>query len=498
MVGAAAIIQDISERKRAAEALHASEARFRRLAENAQDMIYRVNILPTPCFEFVSPAATTLTGYTPDEFYADPNLGMKIVHPDDLPIFRSLHSSPVPDGKPIVYRWIRKDGRVLWVEQRAVVILDGEGRPAVIESMARDISERVLGEQALQRANARLASLVGGLERQGKVAQQLAEMGDLLQSCSAREEAYQVVSRSCGQIFAGWSGALYVLNSSRNLLEMAASWGAPTSSREVFEPDECWGLRRGRVHTVTDAEGLLCQHLHHSPAGGSICVPMVAQGDTLGVFYLEGLSAGPELVVGPADETKDSGRLLAVAVAEHLSLAVANLKLRETLRSQAIRDPLTGLFNRRYMEETLEREVPRALRKGTPLTVVMLDIDHFKNFNDVFGHDAGDALLHALGTFITSHVRAEDVACRYGGEEFTLILPEIGAEAACARLEGLREGVRLLKVEHRGLPLGPVTISMGVASLPEHGRTGETLLRSADTALYRAKKEGRDRIVLAN
>ncbi|MHB9091906.1 MAG: sensor domain-containing diguanylate cyclase, partial [Chloroflexota bacterium] len=388
-----------------------------------------------------------------------------------------------------------EDGR--FYHRRKAPLRDAAGQIVGIVSVSRDITARKLAEEAVRQANTRLTNLVGKLERQGKEAQQLAEMSDLLQSCSSREEAYRVISRSCRQLFAGWSGALYVLNSSRNLLETAASWGAPSSSCDVFEPDECWGLRRGRVHTVTDPEGLLCQHMRRSPAGGSVCVPMVAQGDTLGVLYLESLSAGQGLAMGPADEVLSSGRHLVVDVAERLSLAVANLTLRETLRAQAIRDPLTGLFNRRYMEETLEREVPRALRKGAPLTVVMVDIDHFKNFNDVFGHDAGDALLHALGSFINSRVRAEDVACRYGGEEFTLILPEIGAEAACARLDEIREGVRQLNVEHHGLPLGPVTISMGVAFLPEHGRDSEALLHSADTALYRAKKEGRDRIVVA-
>ena len=266
---------------------------------------------------------------------------------------------------------------------------------------------------------------------------------------------------------------------------------------EVFEPDKCWGLRRGRVHTVGDKDGLFCQHLKQAPSGATICVPMVGQGDTLGVLFLESNPAEHGQIVALADGVLDSCERLAVDVAERLSLAVANLMLRETLRSQAIRDPLTGLFNRRYMEETLGREVPRALRKGTPLSVVMLDIDHFKIFNDLFGHDAGDALLHELGILLQSRVRDEDVACRYGGEEFALILPEMSAEGAYVRLNEIREGVRELKVVHRGQPLGPVTISLGVAFLREHGSTGESLLHSADTALYRAKKEGRDRVVRA-
>lgn len=182
-------------------------------------------------------------------------------------------------------------------------------------------------------------------------------------------------------------------------------------------------------------------------------------------------------------------------LAEHLALALASLNLRETLRTQSIRDPLTGLFNRRYLEETLERELPRMIRKKASLGVMMADVDHFKRLNDTFGHEAGDAVLRELAQIFRKQLRAEDIACRYGGEEFTLILPEAQIEKVRDRAEQLRQAVEAAEFHFHGQSFGPVTVSIGIASYPKHGATGETLLRAADRALYRAKEEGRNRVI---
>jgi diguanylate cyclase (GGDEF)-like protein len=178
-------------------------------------------------------------------------------------------------------------------------------------------------------------------------------------------------------------------------------------------------------------------------------------------------------------------------------LALASIKLHEGLRQQTIRDPLTSLFNRRYMQESLDREVRRAVRSKRPLGIVMLDIDHFKNFNDSFGHHAGDLMLREFGKLLTIHVRGEDIICRYGGEEFVLILPEASLEATRLRAEELRKAASLLKLESQGQYLGGVTISIGVAGFPDHGESAESIMRAVDQALYRAKAEGRDRVVVA-
>lgn len=175
----------------------------------------------------------------------------------------------------------------------------------------------------------------------------------------------------------------------------------------------------------------------------------------------------------------------------------ALMEANEALRDQAIRDPLTGLYNRRYMEEMLERETLRAVRADQGLGVLMLDLDHFKNFNDTYGHDAGDTILRESAAFLLKSVRAEDIVCRFGGEEFIVILPVADLKVTQARADRIRSKLRELPVLHQGQSLGMVTVSIGVAELPQHGTSRKELIEAADAALYRAKREGRDRVVVA-
>jgi diguanylate cyclase (GGDEF)-like protein len=176
---------------------------------------------------------------------------------------------------------------------------------------------------------------------------------------------------------------------------------------------------------------------------------------------------------------------------EKLILSEANIRQAST------RDHLTNLYNRQYLDETLEREIKRVGRKHLPLGVIMLDIDHFKRINDTFGHAAGDTVLQEFGKLFSGQARLSDIACRYGGEEFVLILPEASLDVTLAWAERLQEKVRHLKLEHKNQSLGSLTISLGVAVFPDHGVTSEAVLKSADTALYRAKNEGRDCVVVA-
>jgi diguanylate cyclase (GGDEF)-like protein len=222
---------------------------------------------------------------------------------------------------------------------------------------------------------------------------------------------------------------------------------------------------------------------------------MMAQGETLGMFHLQ-VEASSQAGPG-AKEESPFHRQLALTVADQIGLALSNTNLRETLRNQAIRDPLTGLFNRRYIEETLEREIHRADRMNNPVAAILLDIDHFKQFNDTFGHEAGDLLLQSVGRLLATNTRAEDIACRLGGDEFFVVMPDAPVNVALARAESLREAVRALKIQHQHQTLKGVTISAGIASFPEHGRMGKTVMRAADTALYQAKAEGRNRASLA-
>jgi diguanylate cyclase (GGDEF)-like protein len=240
---------------------------------------------------------------------------------------------------------------------------------------------------------------------------------------------------------------------------------------------------------------LLCPHLKNRPPLIALCIPLMAQGETIGILHVQSGLTTPD----PWDMVAFSKpkKQLALATADTIALALANLKLRSSLLHQSIRDSLTGLFNRRYLEETLDREVHRATRLQRSVAVIMLDIDYFKRFNDTFGHEAGDTLLRELGSFFKAQIRGGDFACRYGGEEFTLIFPEVSLSNIIQRAERLREGVKDLRVEYHNSELGAITISLGVALFPEHGTTTKMLLHAADAALYQAKHEGRDRVIVA-
>ena len=327
----------------------------------------------------------------------------------------------------------------------------------------------------------------------------LGELSELLQSCLSFEEAYNLITDRAQLLFPGSAGAVCITASSRDAVEVVATWGNLPGMQTHFEPKDCWALRRGRLHKLEgDTVSLACAHLGSSKPAGAMCVPMMAHGEALGLLYLDtrsGANADEQPVPG---EFSSSEERLARTLAEQSAIALANLNMRDVLKMQSVRDPLTGLFNRRYMEESLTRELGRARRKGAPLTVLMLDVDHFKKLNDTFGHEAGDVVLRSLGSVLRTHFRVEDIVCRYGGEEFAVILPDASTEAAYERAVQLCEAVKGIMVQYRGTPIHSVSVSIGVAGLGQHGSTPEALLRAADAALYLAKKQGRDRVLLAS
>jgi diguanylate cyclase (GGDEF)-like protein/PAS domain S-box-containing protein len=384
----------------------------------------------------------------------------------------------------------RADGAQRWTMQTVVPVSLG-GKELLVESFV-DITERRQWEEAIQTTNDKLHALVAQVEERNRTMTLANEMADMLQVCQASAEAYGAIGHFMPRFFPEDAGALYVVNNSRDLVETMASWGKDLPAVPVFAPDECWSVRRGQPHHVKNPqEPMHCYHVAEDVPCGYLCVPLIAQGETLGVFHFRpGFPAEAQ-----APELQAAKYQLVLAVAEDMALALANLRLRETLRSQAIRDPLTGLFNRRYLEETLERELNRVKRQGTSLGVIIMDLDHFKRYNDTFGHSAGDELLSALGILLKSFIRGEDIACRYGGEEFLLIMPGTSMEIALERAESLCLSVKEMHQNHQGLK--PTTLSLGVAVYPDNGDTGLQLIQSADAALYQAKQAGRDRVVKA-
>jgi len=486
VAGGFGIIRDITERRRMDEALRAVEARYRELFENADDIVYTHDLEGN--ITSINRAAERITGYSRSEA-----LAMNLLHfvaPDHQPIARKMIERQISGESPATdeLEILTKDGGRVALEISSHLIFR-EGNPVAVQGIARDVTERKKTEEALQQAKQNLEAWVDELEQRTREMTLLSEMGDMLRACLNTDEAYSVIVRVAQQIFPGQIGALYVITPSRNLVEAVAAWGQPSLQERIFVPDECWALRRGRVHWVEDTRvGLLCKHLHQPPPAGYLCVPMMAQSEALGVLHL----SQPQNA--PLTEAKHR---LALAMAEHVAMALSNLKLHETLRSQSIRDPLTGLFNRRFMEESLELELRRAARNQRPLGVIMLELDRAPAAMLNSERQAMDAVLAGLGALLKSNIRKEDIACRFGGEKFTLILPQGNPEGLQLRASGLGEMIRGLEIRHGSRRLGRFTVSMGMAVYPADGRTVEALLRAADDALRLAREGGGDRLVIA-
>jgi diguanylate cyclase (GGDEF)-like protein/PAS domain S-box-containing protein len=350
------------------------------------------------------------------------------------------------------------------------------------EMWEKDLARRTLDEHNEE--------MMQGLKERSHRATLLAQMGELLQSCQTREEVFTAALGFAPKIFPSRRGAVALFNPSDNLVEVAGQWHECQLPITSFEPESCWALRTGHPHLVLARDTTArCAHAV-GVESTYLCVPILAQGEALGILHIQATEKDPSM--GEAELS------FKTTFAAQVGLSVANIRLREALRAQSTKDPLTGLYNRRYLQEILDREIRRAIRAGQSLGILMVDLDHFKNFNDTYGHDAGDAVLREAAAFLVRSVRAEDFVCRYGGEEFVVVLPTADLNAAEARAERIREKFRELIVTHSGRSLGLITASIGVAALPNHGTSEKVLLESADTALYRAKREGRDRVVVAD
>jgi diguanylate cyclase (GGDEF)-like protein/PAS domain S-box-containing protein len=443
-----------------------------------------------------------------------------IVHPDDLDGRMAAWQNSMRTGDPfeIEYRLRGNDGAYRWFLCRSNPIRNPAGEIVKWIGTCTDIedqkqNQQMLEQQILERttqladANTRLQQeilerdsarreydwnneqMVEELQKRSERATLLAKMGELLQSCVTLDEVYATSLGFGPKIFPIARGAMALLNTSRSLAEVIGSWTDCRLPAMDFEPTACWALRTGHPHLVPGGDSTApCAHAA-GVKNTYLCIPILAQGETLGILHLQATDEAPEL--------NASELSFKTTFAAQVGLSIANIKLREALRTQSVRDALTGLYNRRYLEEVLEREVRRAGRAAQSLGVLMIDLDHFKTFNDTHGHDAGDAVLRETGASLAKGIRAEDFVCRFGGEEFVVILPTANLEAACARAERLRSMMKKLTVLYQGKSMGMLTVSIGVAAFPDHGLSPKELMAAADAALYEAKNRGRDQVCLA-
>jgi len=492
------------------------ESRFRILAEAVPQIVWTAT--PEGGVIYCNQRWYDFTGFT--EAQTMGRGWQDAIHPDDLPVVverweQALKSATALD---VEYRVRNAEGVFRWHLVRANPMRDSTetivkwfGACVDIEDQMH--TQQVLEEQAKVRAaeladaNTRLQEemwerdlarrqldeqnekMVRELTERSQRATLLAKMGELLQSCVSKDEVFAAALGFAPRIFPTSRGAVALLNPARNLAEVAGSWYDCQLPLAVFEINSCWGLRTGHPHLVVAGDTTApCAHavgLKHT----YLCIPILAQGEALGILHFQATDEFPTLA--------DAELSLKTTFAGQVGLSVANIRLREALRTQSIKDPLTGLYNRRYLTEMLDREIRRAVRAEQSLGILMLDLDHFKKFNDTYGHDAGDTILRETAAFLSKSIRIEDIVCRFGGEEFVVILPTADLNAAHARAERIRSKLRELTVLHQGQSLGMITVSVGVSALPEHGTSAKELLEAADAALYRAKREGRDRVVNA-
>ncbi len=416
------------------------------------------------------------------------------------------------DDYAMEQRQVARSGAVIWVNLFVRRLDAGPMAPLRVILVVEDISERHHNE-------ARLLALTSNLERQvsERTSQLhlsmrnwkqrnieltlLARMGAALQAAETLTAASHLIARYLPEIFGEYGGALYLRMAATEPLSLQCQWGGYSAAQQQLAEDDCWALQLRCEHRIEDpADPLPCAHLiahrdHHSGDRPSLlehhsCMPIIAEGVLLGMIYLQwpGVAGG---------EIAAPDKLLLATTAEQVGLAIRNLDLRDLLQRQAIRDPLTGLYNRRFLDDYLQRRMAESQRSGRGLSVLVFDLDHFKHFNDRLGHDCGDHVLCAFAAMLQKRVRADEAAFRVGGEEFVVVLNSDRLDDVRGCGERVRSGTETLQLGFRGQPLPTLTVSGGAASYPAQGDSISALIRAADQALYRAKHSGRNCIVIS-
>ncbi len=337
-----------------------------------------------------------------------------------------------------------------------------------------------------------LSGHLTALKERNKEIETINYMGDMFQACHNPDEIYSIMIDTIEKLFPESAGQIMELHTAGKSLEVVASWGDLEKDPDiVFKPDDCWSIRRGKTHYIEGANGAMtCLHIKRTvpPSMSWICIPMSAQGEIFGVLHTRFSDKRAE------DESRRNRHRVLETVAEQAALSLSNIRLQQRLREQSIKDALTGLYNRRYTQEVMKLEQKRADRQGDSIGVLLMDIDNFKKINDTFGHDAGDEVLKRIAGILGGVFRANDTICRYGGEEFLVIMPGTESDSAIQKAEAMRDAVEHdLKFSWHGEQIS-VTVSIGVASYPFERLPISRIIDLADKALYKAKKQGRNRV----
>lgn len=480
--------RDVTERKLAEDALRTSEERFRALAVNATDVVCLHD--PEGLILYASPSSQKLLGYLPEELTGrDP---LEFMHPEDARFMQEDFYYHASHGHPISSTDIRlrnKNNEYVWFETNAQAVLDQQRKTIQYVSISRDIAARKKAELELKETRTNLQEKVQELQHRTFEINCLTDMVNMLQKCTQTNETYGVISQFARELFPTTSGYVMMLDELSGKYQVVISWGDLSLPNSEFNKKDCWSLRLKKLYSMSfEIKKPVCNHVGSPAPSSTICVPINVEEKDIGILHLQ-TSPG-------TFPLKDDEVQLAIAMSEQINLALTNIKLSESLHEQAIRDPLTGLYNRYYMEESLEREIFRSERSKKPVSVIMLDFDNFKELNTLYGHFNVDEMLREFGKLLRNSIRGGDIACRYGGDEFLVILPEASIKVTEQRADELRQRVKNLVVRKEGLEPRMATISVGIACWPEHGSSVPQLLRAVDSALLIAK-EHHDCVLIA-
>lgn len=311
------------------------------------------------------------------------------------------------------------------------------------------------------------------------------KLNDMLQTCQTSSQAYFAINLIAKELFNEFSGALTILNLDTRHLEVVTQWGDDQAIKSKFEILDCCGLQSSQHYFLNDPTNYAtCTHFNALP-NSYICLPLMTQNQVMGLIIIH--SSVKNIFSEDKIHLMNNFR-------EVIQISLANISLRQTLYDQSIHDPLTGLYNRRYLDTTLPIELKRTIHEKNSLCVAMFDLDHFKNFNDNNGHEAGDEVLKFVSTLLSTNFRDDDIACRFGGEEFLVVMKNTRLSLAFQRLLDIAEIIKNGKVYFNGQQLPQITVSIGVAEAPMHGDTLVEIIQAADEALYTAKKNGRNKV----
>jgi len=347
----------------------------------------------------------------------------------------------------------------------------------------------------LQVNQEKLAAKITEAHRYTQELQWFKEMADAFQACISLEEAMVPLKKYCSLLLPSTAGTLFLNDEESGVLRPFTWWGSNTASQmRPFSAYDCKAIKRKDTTYIDDpryippCEGL-SSFSRNQTTPSYLCLPLRTPEGVLGVLKLKDIRLSSQ-----QDGIDQNRQLLADTLTKQLTISLASLKLRELLKNQAIRDPLTQLFNRRFLDETFMRELLDAQRYSRSIGVIMADIDHFKMWNDTYGHEAGDLILKKISEVLQKLSRKSDIACRFGGEEFVLVMPESSLVVTLKRAEQIRNAVSKISFTYKGKRINNVTISLGVSVFPEHGLSVQDLIVSADRALYNAKMLGRNRV----